>query len=89
VVEVLTGEANKVDVFYCAVASFEAGGAAMMTTRAVEIMDVFLKGYRWKFTYYVRNTSATNEAVLGVGYSKLPCGECEVPPPAGVLMTRT
>jgi hypothetical protein len=38
-------------VFCCAIDFFEAGGAAiMMTTQAVEIMDAFLKEYRWKFT---------------------------------------
>jgi hypothetical protein len=52
VVEVPTGEANKVDAFYCAVGSFGADGAAMMTKQAgaIAIMGIFLKEYRWKFT---------------------------------------
>jgi hypothetical protein len=71
-VQVPTGEANKVGVFYCTVDSFGADGTAMMTTQAIEIMDVliFLQGFRWKFT---------NAAMLGVGCSKLSCDECKVP----------
>jgi hypothetical protein len=39
VVEVPTGGANKVGVFYCAVDSFGADGAAVMTTQAGEIIN--------------------------------------------------
>ena len=60
--------------------SFEADGAAMMTTQAGEIMNVFLKDYRWKFTYKCHECDH-------VGYSKLSCDECEVLRPVGVLLT--
>jgi hypothetical protein len=63
VVEVPTGEADKFDVLCCTVDSFGADGAAMMATQAGEIMNVFLKEYRWKLTYC---TSATNATMLGV-----------------------
>ena len=79
-VEVPTGEAHKVDLFYCTVDSFEADGAAMMTTQAGEIMNVFLKDYRWKFTYKCHECDH-------VGYSKLSCDKCEVLRPVGVLLT--
>jgi len=79
-VEVPTGEAHKVDLFHCTVDSFEADGAAMMTTQAGEIMNVFLKDYRLKFTCKCHERDH-------VGYSKLSCDECEVLRPVGVLLT--
>jgi hypothetical protein len=82
-VEVPTREAHhKAGVLYCTVDSFEADGAGMMTTQAGEIMNVFLKNYRWKFTYKCHECDH-------VGSSKLPCGECEVSWSAGVLLTHT
>jgi hypothetical protein len=81
-VEVPTGEAHKVGVFYCTADSFGADGAAMMTTQAGEIMNAFLKGHRWKFTHKCHERDH-------IGCSKLPCDEREVPRPAGVLLTRT
>jgi hypothetical protein len=51
VVEVPTGEANKVDAFYCAVGSFGADGAVMIITQADEITNVFLMEHRWKSTH--------------------------------------
>ena len=81
-VEVPPEEAPKVDLFYCAVDSFGAGGAAMMTTQAGEIMNVSLKDYRWKFT------CKCHECDL-FGCNKLPCDEREVPRPAGVPLAHT
>jgi hypothetical protein len=44
--EVPTGEANKVGVSCCAVDSFGADGAAMMTTQAGGILNAFLNERR-------------------------------------------
>jgi hypothetical protein len=54
----------------------------MMTTQAGEIMNVFLKGYRWKFMHKCHEFGH-------VGCSELSCDECGVPRPASVLLTHT
>ena len=71
-VEVPTGEAHEVDVFYCTVGFFGADEAAMMTTQAGEIINVFLKERRWKFT-------SKYDECNHVGYRNLLCGEYGAP----------
>ena len=48
-VEVPTGEAKRVDVFYCTVDAYEQDGAAMLTTQAGETMNIFLEDYHWEY----------------------------------------